>query len=64
MTINRQSYNMDDLIKSTLLKEPVLDSVTSNEKVMTKGEGHLKNVITSAVAEAVSNAMKPLIGMI
>ena len=55
---------MDDLIKSTLLTQPVLDSVTSNEKVMTKGEGHLKNVITSAVAEAVSNAMKPLIGMI
>lgn len=33
-----QSYNMDDLIKSTLLKEPVLESIVPNiyEKVMTK----------------------------
>jgi hypothetical protein len=50
-----QSYNMDDLIKSTLLKEPVLESIVPNiyEKVMTKAEVYLKNIITSAVAEAV-----------
>jgi uncharacterized membrane protein YwzB len=38
-----QSYNMDDLIKSTLLKEPVLESIVPNiyEKVMTKAEVHL-----------------------
>lgn len=61
-----QSYNMDDLIKSTLLKEPVLESIVPNiyEKVMTKAEVHLKNIITSAVAEAVTNAVKPLIDMI
>lgn len=61
-----QSYNMDDLIKSTLLKEPVLESIVPNiyEKVMTKTEVHLKNIITSAVAEAVTNAVKPLIDMI
>lgn len=61
-----QSYNMDDLIKSTLLKEPVLESIVPSiyEKVMTKAEVHLKNIITSAVAEAVSNAVKPLIDMI
>jgi hypothetical protein len=43
-----QSYNMDDLIKSTLLKEPVLESIVPNiyEKVMTKAEVHLKNIIT------------------
>ena len=60
-----QSYNMDDLIKSTLLKEPVLESIVPNiyEKVMTKAEVHLKNIITSAVAEAVTNAVKPLIDM-
>jgi hypothetical protein len=34
------------------------------EKVMTKAEVHLKNIITSAVAEAVTNAVKPLIDMI
>ena len=57
---------MDDLIKSTLLKEPVLESIAPNiyEKVMTKAEVHLKNIITSAVAEAVTNAVKPLIDMI
>lgn len=61
-----QSYNMDDLIKSTLLIEPVLESIVPNiyEKVMTKAEVHLKNIITSAVAEAVTNAVKPLIDMI
>ena len=61
-----QSYNMDDLIKSTLLKEPVLESIVPNiyEKVMTKAEVYLKNIITSAVAEAVTNAVKPLIDMI
>jgi hypothetical protein len=61
-----QSYNMDDLIKSTFLKEPVLESIVPNiyEKVMTKAEVHLKNIITSAVAEAVTNAVKPLIDMI
>lgn len=61
-----QSYNMDDLIKSTLLKEPVFESIVPNiyEKVMTKAEVHLKNIITSAVAEAVTNAVKPLIDMI
>lgn len=61
-----QSYNMDDLIKSTLLKEPVLESIVPNiyGKVMTKAEVHLKNIITSAVAEAVTNAVKPLIDMI
>ena len=31
---------------------------------MTKAEVHLKNIITSAVAEAVSNLVKPLIDMI
>ena len=31
---------------------------------MTKAEVHLKNIITSAVAEAVSNAVKPLIDMV
>jgi hypothetical protein len=43
-----QSYNIDDLIKSTLLKEPVLESIVPNiyEKVMTKAEVHLKNIIT------------------
>jgi FtsZ-binding cell division protein ZapB len=61
-----QSYNMNDLTKSTLLKEPVLESIVPNiyEKVMTKAEAHLKNIITSAVAEAVTNAVKPLIDMI
>lgn len=61
-----QSYNMDDLIKSTLLKEPVLESIVPNiyEKVMTKAEVYLKNIITSAVAEAVTNAVKPLMDMI
>jgi hypothetical protein len=64
--IQGQSYNMDDLIKSTLLKEPVLESIVPNiyEKVMTKAEVYLKNIITSAVAEAVTNAVKPLIDMI
>jgi hypothetical protein len=54
------------LIKSTLLTSPVLDSVISNiyGKVKSKAERHLKNIITSAVAEAVSNALKPLIDMI
>lgn len=61
-----QSYNMDDLIKSTILKKPVLESIVPNiyEKVMTKAEVHLTNIITSAVAEAVSNAVKPLVDMI
>jgi hypothetical protein len=61
-----QSYNMNDLIKSTLMKGPVLESVVPNiyEKLMTKVEVHLKNIIASAVAEAVSNAVKPLIDMI
>ena len=61
-----QSYNMDDLIKSTLLRGPVLESIVPNiyEKVMTKAEVHLKNIIIFAVAEAVSNAVKPLIDMI
>jgi seryl-tRNA synthetase len=57
---------MDDLIKSTLLKEPVLESIVPNiyEKVMTNAEVHLTNIITSAAAEAVTNAVKPLIDMI
>lgn len=61
-----QSYNIDDLIKSTILKEPVLESIVPNiyEKVMTKADVHLTNIITSAVAEAVSNAVKPLVDMI
>ena len=61
-----QSCNLNDLIKSTLLTSPVLDSVISNiyGKVKSKAERHLKNIITSAVAEAVSNALKPLIDMI
>ena len=61
-----QSYNMDDLIKSILLREPVLESIVPNiyENIMTKAEVHLKNSITYSVAEAVSNAVKPLIEMI
>lgn len=53
-------------LSTNSLKWPVLYSIIPNiyGKVLTKAEGYLKNIITCAVAEAVSDAVKPLIDMI
>ncbi|CAC5398474.1 unnamed protein product [Mytilus coruscus] len=57
-----QSYNMENLIESTLLKQNVLQNIIANIVKETTQElkSNLQSLIRSAVAEAVSDAVIPL----
>ena len=58
-----QSYNMEQLVMSTLLKENVLDTIAPHiySKISTEIQVQLKNIIRSAVTEAVAEAIAPLL---